>query len=178
MEKIVQEGKRLQLRQAVEADLDYITEADHRPGNAEFVMADTRETHARLMAGPDTMQLIVERKDTREAVGFLLIAGLTSPDKEMEWRRVIIDAKGQGYGHETMELVEAWAFETMKFHRAWLDCKDYNARALHVYEAAGMQREALLRETILVNGHYENLVIMAILDREYFARKKAAGKDV
>ena len=172
MEEIVKEGKRLRLRRATEADLDYIAEADHRPGNAEFVMADTRETHAQLMAAADTTQLIIERRDTHEAVGFLLIAGLTSPDKEMEWRRIIVDAKGQGYGHETMELLEAWAFEDMKFHRAWLDCKDYNARDQHVYEAAGMQREALLRETILVNGKYENLVIMAILDREYFARKK------
>ncbi|MBQ3862879.1 MAG: GNAT family N-acetyltransferase, partial [Schwartzia sp.] len=88
----------------------------------------------------------------------------------------IIDAKGRGYGHETMELLEEWSFEDMKFHRGWLDCKDYNERALHVYEAAGLQREALLRETMLVNGKYENLVILAILDREYFARKKSKGE--
>jgi hypothetical protein len=29
---------------------------------------------------------------------------------------------------------------------------------------------------MLVNGKYENLVILAILDREYFARKKLKGE--
>ena len=34
-----------------------------------------------------------------------------------------------------------------------------------------MQREGLIRETILTNGVYENLVILGILDREYQERK-------
>ena len=33
-------------------------------------------------------------------------------------------------------------------------------------------REGLIRETILTDGIYENLVILGILDREYFARKE------
>ena len=64
-------------------------------------------------------------------------------------------------------------FDDLKFHRGWLDCKDYNARALHLYEAEGMQREGLIRETIITNGVYENLVVLGILDREYKARKQA-----
>ena len=36
-----------------------------------------------------------------------------------------------------------------------------------------MVREALIRETILHCGVYENLVILGILDREYRARKRA-----
>ena len=72
-----------------------------------------------------------------------------------------------------MQLLKAWTFEDLKFHRGWLDCKDYNARALHLYESEGLQREGLIRETILTNGIYENLVVLGILDREYAARKQA-----
>ena len=63
-------------------------------------------------------------------------------------------------------------FEELNFHRAWLDCKDYNARALHLYESEGMLREGLIRETIITNGVYENLVILGMLDREYQERKR------
>lgn len=84
---------------------------------------------------------------------------------------MIIDRKGQGYGHEAMQLLKAWAFTELNFHRAWLDCKDYNERALHLYESEGMQREGLIRETLLTDGVYENLVVLGILDREYQARK-------
>ena len=90
---------------------------------------------------------------------------------------IIIGKKGRGYGHEAMKLLKAWTFETRKFHRAWLDCKDYNERALHLYESEGMRREGLIRETLLTDGVYENLVILGILDREYFARK-AEGKEL
>ena len=100
------------------------------------------------------------------------MAGLTNPDGEIEWRRIVITAKGQGYGREGMELLMAWSFDDLGFHRGWLDCKDYNTRALHLYESLGLKREALLRETLRVGDHYENLVILAILDREYRARKK------
>lgn len=82
-----------------------------------------------------------------------------------------MDKKGCGYGHEAMKLLKAWSFDVLGFHRAWLDCKDYNARALHLYETEGMLREGLIRETIVTNGRYENLVILGMLAREYQARK-------
>ena len=72
-----------------------------------------------------------------------------------------------------MRRIKALTFRQLGFHRAWLDCKDYNARALHLYESEGMVREGLIRETIITNGVYENLVILGLLDREYRARKAA-----
>ena len=66
-----------------------------------------------------------------------------------------------------MKLLKAWAFEDLRYHRAWLDCKDYNERALHLYESEGFVREGLIRETIIWNGKYESLVILGILENEY-----------
>ena len=71
-----------------------------------------------------------------------------------------------------MNLLMAWAFEDAGAHRGWLDCKDYNDRALHVYESLGLQREGLLRETLFVDGKYENLVVLGILENEWRERNK------
>ncbi len=171
MSKIIKKGRRLQFRQAEPADLDYIMETEYKPENAKYVIPYTREIHSMTLDTPGAIHLIIETMDTREKVGFLMIAGLDNESKEIEWTRIILDVKGRGYGHETLQMLKSWAFDDLKFHRAWLDCKDYNARALHVYESEGLQREALLRETILTDGVYENLIILAILDREYFAVK-------
>lgn len=175
MSKIVKKGRRLQFRQAEPEDLDYIMETEYKPENAKYVIPYTREMHSLTLDTPGAIHLIIETMDTREKVGFLMIAGLDNESKEIEWTRIILDVKGKGYGHETLQMLKSWAFDDLKFHRAWLDCKDYNARALHVYESEGLQREALLRETILTDGVYENLIILAILDREYFASKN--GKE-
>lgn len=169
--KIIKTGKRLRFRQATEADMDYIMQVEYVPGNAKYVIPYTREVHMQTLNTPSATHLIIETLDGSEKIGFLMIAGLDNPSKEIEWTRIIVDKKGCGYGHETLQMLESWAFDDLKFHRGWLDCKDYNARALHVYESEGLVREALLRETILTDGVYENLIILAILDREYFARK-------
>ena len=128
MAEILHKGKRLQIRKATMDDLDFILKLEYDPENLKFIVPFDRD---------------------EEPVGYLLINGLTTPAKELEWTHVIIAKKGMGYGHEAMKLLKAWGFDDLKFHRAWLDCKDYNARALHLYESEGLQREGLIRETIL-----------------------------
>ncbi len=167
--KIVKTGRQLQFRLAEEKDLDYIMEVEYKPENAKYVIPYSREVHQLTLAEKNAVHLIIERVDTKAPVGFLMIAGLDNPSKEIEFTRIILDEKGKGYGRETLKMLKSWAFDDLKFHRAWLDCKDHNARALHVYESEGFVREGLIRETILTDGIYENLVILGILDREYFA---------
>ncbi len=168
-QKFVKTGTKLRFRQAVPADMDYIMEVEYLPENAKYVIPYAQEVHLATLDTKGAVHLIIETLDG-SPVGFLMIAGLDNPSKEIEFTRIILAVKGQGYGQETLSMLKSWAFDDLKFHRAWLDCKDHNTRALHVYEKAGFQREGLIRETILTDGVYENLVILGILDREYFAQ--------
>jgi len=168
-QKFVKTGTKLRFRQAVPADMDYIMKVEYLPENAKYVIPYAREVHLATLNTKGAVHLIIETLDG-SPVGFLMIAGLDNPSKEIEFTRIILAVKGQGYGQETLSMLKSWAFDDLKFHRAWLDCKDHNTRALHVYEKAGFQREGLIRETILTDGVYENLVILGILDREYFAQ--------
>lgn len=173
--KIVREGTQVRLRIAEERDLDFIVASEAEPGNARYIVADSRAYHQDTLDSPAAVHFIVERNDTGAAIGFLMAAGRNSPDHEQYWRRVIINERGKGYGKEALRLLMDWAFGEAGAHRAWLDCKDYNDRALHVYESLGMKREGLLRDTIFVDGKYENLVVLAILEpewRELKAREK------
>lgn len=178
MSEILITGPRLRLRKATEKDLDFIIDLEYAEDNLPFIVPFDRDFHTNVVTqGEASMDVIVEEVETGEPVGYFLVAGLKTEAKEMEWTHVIIAKKGLGYGHEAMQLIKKWCFGVKKFHRAWLDCKDYNERALHLYESEGMVREGLIRETIITNGKYENLVILGILDREYEARL-AEGKEL
>lgn len=177
MAEILCTGPRLLLRRAEESDLDYILRLEYEPENLKYIFPFDRKEQLETIRSDAKMDVIVVERDTGEEAGYFMLANLDSKCNEMEWTHVIIGKKGRGYGHEAMKLLKAWTFETRKFHRAWLDCKDYNERALHLYESEGMRREGLIRETLLTDGVYENLVILGILDREYFARK-AEGKEL
>ena len=167
MNKIIKQSSMLRFRQAEEADLDYIMETEYHEENAKYVIPYTRDVHALSLHTEDELHLIVETADGREKVGFLMIAGLNNPFKEIEFRRIIMGVKGKGYGKETMHMLKSWTFDDLHYHRAWLDCKEQNARALHLYESAGFVREGLIRETIFFEGKYESLVILGILEHEY-----------
>ena len=111
------------------------------------------------------MDIIIEEIDTGIAAGYFMLRELDSPCAE--FTHVIIGRKGLGYGSEALNLLLKWTFETKNFHRVWIDCKEYNEIALHLYERAGFVREGLLREFILNDGVWENLIVLGMLKSEY-----------
>ena len=169
------EGKKLRLRQATEADLDYIMSLEYSPDNVNFIVPFSRDKHEKIIAeGDDAMDIIVEETATGEAVGYQLVEGLTEYGGRVhEWTHIIIGKKGVGYGHEVMKLIKAWSFNVKKAHRLWVDCKDWNERALHLYESEGLKREGVFRETLFTKGQYENLIVLAILEHEYRERQNS-----
>ena len=113
------------------------------------------------------MDVIIEEIETGIAAGYFMLREIDSPC--LEYTHVIIGRKGLGYGREALKLLLKWTFEFKNYHRVWIDCKDYNTIALHLYESSGFVREGILREYLLTNGVYENLIVLGMLDREYLA---------
>ena len=161
-------GEQLRLRRANLDDLDYIMKLQAAPENLKFIVPFSEDYHREIFTCADKMDVIAEEISTGERVGYFMLRELDTPCAE--FTHVIIEKKGVGYGREALNLLIKWTFETKNFHRIWIDCKDYNSVALHLYESSGFVREGLLREILLTNGVYENLIVFGMIDREYFAR--------
>ena len=168
MKEILITGQRLRLRRATLDDLEFILALQFAPENARFIVSFNEEYHREIFTCADKMDVIVEEIDSGLAVGYFMLRELDSPCAE--FTHIVIDKKGRGYGREGLNLLLKWAFEIKKFHRVWIDCKEYNFVALNLYESLGLVREGVLREIILSNGVYENLIVLGMLDREYFSR--------
>ena len=162
-------GRRLRLRRAHATDLGYIMTLQYAPENLKFIVPFDEDYHRRIISsdGADKLDIIIEEIDTGLAAGYFMLRELDSPCAE--FTHVIIGRKGLGYGREALKLLLEWTFAVKKFHRVWIDCKEYNSIALHLYESVGFVREGLLREIILTDGVWENLVVFGMLEREYFA---------
>ncbi len=172
MNEILIEGKRLRLRRANITDLGYIMALQFAPENLKFIVPFDEDYHRAIMDsdGSEKLDVIIEEIDTGIAAGYFMLRELDSPCAE--FTHVIIGRKGLGYGSEALKLLLKWTFEIKKFHRVWIDCKEYNSIALHLYERLGFIREGVLREYLLTNGVYENLIVLGMLAREYFARHR------
>lgn len=160
-------GKRLRLRRATIADLDYIMTLQHAPENLKFIVPFDEDYHREIINsdGSKKLDVIIEEIDTGQALGYFMLRELDTLCAE--YTHVIIDKKNCGYGREALKLLLKWTFKVRKFHRVWIDCKEYNSIALHLYESLGFVREGILREIILTGGVYENLVVLGMLDREF-----------
>ena len=172
MNGILIEGKNLRLRRANMADLNYIMTLQYTPENLKFIVPFDMNYHRENINsdGAEKMDVIVEEIATGNSVGYFMLCKMDSPS--IEFTHVIISRKGQGYGREALKLLLKWTFELKDFHRVWIDCKDYNKIALHLYESLGFVREGFLREYLLTGDVYENLIVFGMLDSEYFNRQK------
>jgi RimJ/RimL family protein N-acetyltransferase len=99
--------------------------------------------------------------------------GLRPNDEEQSgsYRIGIVNPEywGKGYGTEVTRLMLRYAFETLGLHRVRLRVTAYNHRARRCYEKCGFRVEGIERESFLVDGEWQDDVLMAILKEEWEA---------
>jgi len=147
-------------------DLPFVIETETTPENAQFVAQWPYERHETALLDEDIIHLLVKNKDDAN-VGYVIIRGASGQGDNIELMRIAISKKGCGYGKNALSLIKKWCFEEQKAHRLWLDVRERNSIAQHLYESQGFVREGLLRECVKVDNVYESLYVMSILASEY-----------
>ncbi|HTV67395.1 MAG TPA: GNAT family protein [Rhizobiaceae bacterium] len=70
---------------------------------------------------------------------------------------------GKGFMVEAVQLLTAFAFETLRLHRIEAACIPDNARSIRVLEKAGFRREGLLRSYLRINGVWQDHYLYAMI---------------
>lgn len=156
----------LNLRRTEINDLPFVLETETDPDNAPFIGQWTFQQHLDALTNEDMLHLIIENKQG-DKVGYVILTGFLDSNKAVCIKRITNMIKGQGYGKEAMKLIIKWVFENTETHRIWLDVKDFNHRARHVYESVGFFFEGTLRDSFFNGERFESLSVMSILRHEY-----------
>ncbi|MGA2630832.1 MAG: GNAT family protein [Terriglobia bacterium] len=167
----------MRLRRATLDDLPYLRQLEQRFCSLGFVGGDDAGVHERQMANADCLYYMVEQKGER--AGYVILRGLTSINRCVELKRIVIAEPGRGVGRQVLRAIIDKGFGELSAHRLWLDVYDDNHRARHIYRSLGFVEEGTLRECIECEGRYRSLVVMSMLESEYraaAARTHAASK--
>jgi len=159
----------IRLRPTRETDLTFVLSEEQDAANRPFVQSWSYDQHLEALECKDLDHSIIERVDDNSRVGYLILSGLTDGNQNIEFRRIVITEKNKGYGRVAVCLVKKRAFEELKAHRLWLDVKEHNSRARHLYQSEGFRTEGILRECVKADDGFESLVVMSMLRDEYFA---------
>ncbi|WP_239617308.1 GNAT family N-acetyltransferase [Cohnella mopanensis] len=156
----------LNLRKTEKEDLNFVLATETETDNTPFIGQWTFEEHIEALENNDVIHLIIENKQVGR-IGYIILTGLLDRNKVVCVKRITNKFKGEGYGKEAMKLVVNWIFEHTDTHRVWLDVKDFNLRARHVYESVGFIYEGTLRDSYYNGQNYESLSVMSILRHEF-----------
>jgi RimJ/RimL family protein N-acetyltransferase len=74
---------------------------------------------------------------------------------------------GNGYTHEALQAVLAYAFDEMKLRRLEADVDPRNVASIKTVERLGFQREGFLRERWNVSGETQDAFFFGLLKREW-----------
>ncbi|XKE47486.1 GNAT family N-acetyltransferase [Halomonas organivorans] len=138
------EAADLRLRPTLPGDIVFVCRAESAPDNRRHIETWSRTDHLACIDREDCSHLIIE--DQRgEPVGYVILQGLASQEREMLLRRIVITRKGQGIGRRAVEAVIRLCFDTLGFRRLWLEVDADNTGARRLYERLGFRVERVRR---------------------------------
>jgi RimJ/RimL family protein N-acetyltransferase len=79
------------------------------------------------------------------------------------------EARGKGLGKDACELLLKHAFSDLNLNRVHLHVLASNVIAINLYLSIGFREEGRLRESVYIDGGWQDVLMMGILRREYDA---------
>ncbi|KAA1471815.1 acyl-CoA N-acyltransferase [Dentipellis sp. KUC8613] len=133
--------------------------------------SDAFRTEMEGWAAKNVLLAAVREKGTGAWVGKVSLHIRVAKDREGE---ATITFKrrfwGKGYGAEAMRWLVDQGFRTLNLHRVALGVFGSNLRAIALYKKVGFVEEGRKRKGTFVQGKWEDLILLGILDEEYWAK--------
>lgn len=109
-----------------------------------------------------------------EYLGTVSLKNISNIDNNAEYA-IILRTSAMGSGAAkvaTMEILKI-AFEELKLHKVYLNVRSGNIRAQKFYNKIGFRNEGTFKDHVInKNGDYENLIWLAILNKEFVEMSK------
>jgi diamine N-acetyltransferase len=163
----------MKLKTAASSHIDFILSQEAREEFSSFILSWSRDKHLQNLQNPDQHYLVIKLDGdaaTEAIAGYAILSGLQSPHRSIELTRIVIAEPGKGLGKAALKLIQKRVFEEYQAHRLWLDVFEDNHRARRVYESVGFKQEGLLREAVRRGEFYDSLILMSMLEQEYYLR--------
>lgn len=162
---------RVRLRPTMSSDLDYVVSLEQAAENLPFITPWDKTQHEAAIRFPDFRHFIIEGGADLTHVGFVILIGCRNPNQAIEFKRMVIEAKGTGFGRAALRMTKKIAFDDLGAHRFWLDVKKRNSRAQALYDSEGFVVDGELREAVKTDSGFESLVVMSMLQSEFIGRR-------
>ncbi len=128
----------------------------------------------KAMATSDYLRLALVLKDKQKLIGHCSIFNISQQSRRAELGYGMgYDSWGQGYMHEALSRVVAFAFDELGLNRLEADIDPRNLHSQRSLERLGFQQEGFLRERWIVGDEVSDTALFGLLCREWRAKHAA-----
>lgn len=167
--------QRVRLRPTMAGDLDFVLALQARTSALASAPLWDRAQHEAATRFAGFRHVVVEGGAGLEPVGFAVLGGCLDPNGAVELRQLAVEQQRAGFGSAALRVLKRMAFGDLQAHRLWLAVRGLDAGALAWAEKEGFSTEGRLREAVRMENPrgetYDSLVILAMLQSEYGARR-------
>lgn len=163
---------KLQLRRTTPEDLEFVLTAERHEENRPYIGQWSLEEHTAGLTDEDILHLLLTDA-AGNSIGYVIVTGLRDPNSSVCLKRIVVHAKERGYGTLLLGLLTDYIFTHTQTHRLWLDVRENNDRAKHVYTGAGFILEGTLRDSVRLGDTFVSMQVMSILRPEYERKKNS-----
>lgn len=167
------EGEKILLRPITLDDTPLIVKWRNNPSvmkNFIFRQTFTDQMHINWMntkvASGEVIQYVAIEKVTGRPIGSVYYRDIDTDYNSAEFGIFIgeDDARGQGFGKEMTRLFTKYGLSELGFHRIQLRLLAANEAAYKTYEDAGFVKEGVFHDMVKLDGSYQDVIFMAIVD--------------
>lgn len=127
----------IELQKATLEDVPAFVAMEQSMDTKEFIIPYSRAEHEQKMSDPNLVYLKIV--DDEVLVGFFILA-LDADGRSIEFRRIVVAAKGRGVGQLAIAQMENFCRARLDRTRIWLDVFEHNQRGRHIYEKFGYEK--------------------------------------
>lgn len=171
------QGQDIYLRPMESKDTDNIIKwrnTDFVRRNFIYQAPFTKEGHEKwtsdMIETGKAVQFIICLNNNDESIGSVYLRDIDPVHHKAEYGVFIGEesALSKGYGTQAAKLMLTYAFDSLKLHKVMLRVLAGNDSAKRSYEKAGFVQEAYLKDEVFLDGRYQDIIFMAVINKEAF----------
>ena len=125
------------IRKTVPNNLDKIVDLEKK--DSQYVQEYSKAEHQNIIE--EELHLSIIEKKSEALIGYIILVGTFSKNRIIEFRRIVVDKKGLGYGKDAIKLIKQICFTQLKAKQIWLDVYEDNLRAIKLYQSLGFKKD-------------------------------------
>ena len=119
---------------------------------------------------PNTIWLAIVKIDDDTHIGNIEMSDINWVNRHINFTGILIGKRhhGKGYATEALNLLCGHVFDKLNLHRIYMvGIHEENNASLRMCEKCGFREEGRLRQSILKNETYKDVVVMGLLSSEF-----------